>query len=76
MDSLENKVHTIITIEDNVLIGGFGDTIKSYFSNTNIKVFSFGIPDEFIEHGTVDQLKDMIGISADKITKKIISILK
>jgi 1-deoxy-D-xylulose-5-phosphate synthase len=73
---LEKQVHTVITIEDNALIGGFGSTIKSFYSNSNINVHSFGIPDKFIEHGTIDQLKDMIGISTDKITKKIISILK
>ncbi len=73
---IETKVHTIITIEDNALIGGFGSMVKSHFSNSEVKVYSFGIPDEFIEHGTVDQLKDMMGISAKKITKEIISILK
>ena len=73
---IEKKVHTIITIEDNALIGGFGSMVKSHFSNSDVKVYSFGIPDEFIEHGTVDQLKDMMGISAKKITKEIISILK
>lgn len=73
---IETKVHTIITIEDNALIGGFGSMVKSHFSNSDVNVYSFGIPDEFIEHGTVDQLKDMMGISAKKITKEIISILK
>jgi 1-deoxy-D-xylulose-5-phosphate synthase len=75
-EDLEKKIHTIITIEDNALIGGFGDTVKSYFSNSNVRVYSFGIPDEFIEHGTVEQLKDMIGITPKKIVKEIISILK
>ncbi len=73
---LEEKVHTIFTIEDSALIGGFGDTLKAHFSNSNVKIYSFGIPDEFIEHGTVDQLKDMIGITPEKIMKEIISILK
>ena len=73
---LEKKVHTIITIEDNALIGGFGDTVKSHLSNSDVNVYSFGIPDEFIEHGTVDQLKNMIGISTKQITKEIISILQ
>ena len=73
---LEEKVHTIFTIEDGALIGGFGDTLKSHFSNSNVKIYSFGIPDKFIEHGTVDQLKDMIGITPKKIMKEIISILK
>jgi len=76
LDDLKSKVHTVITIEDNALIGGFGATIKSHFSNSDVKVYSFGIPDKFIEHGTVDQLKDMIGITPEKITKEIISILK
>ncbi|MCK5051080.1 MAG: 1-deoxy-D-xylulose-5-phosphate synthase, partial [Candidatus Cloacimonetes bacterium] len=73
---IEKKVHTIITIEDNALIGGFGSMVKSHFSNSDVKVYSFGIPDEFIEHGTIDQLKDLMGISVNKITKEIISILK
>ena len=76
VNDLKKKVHTIITIEDNALIGGFGSMIKSYFSNSDVKVYSFGIPDEFIEHGTVDQLKNMIGITPKKITKEIILILK
>ncbi|MCF7857715.1 MAG: 1-deoxy-D-xylulose-5-phosphate synthase [Candidatus Cloacimonetes bacterium] len=76
LTTLEKKVQTIITIENNALIGGFGSILKSHFANTNIKIYSFGIPDEFIEHGSVSQLKNKIGISADKLTKKIISILK
>lgn len=76
LTKIEKKIHTIITIEDNALIGGFGSMIKSHFSNSDVKVYSFGIPDEFITHGTIDQLKNMIGISAEKITKEIISILK
>ncbi|MDA3813328.1 MAG: 1-deoxy-D-xylulose-5-phosphate synthase [Candidatus Cloacimonetes bacterium] len=75
-NNLEKKVHTIITIEDNALIGGFGSMLKSHFSNSAVKIHSYGIPDEFIEHGSVDQLKNMIGISAKQITKEIISILK
>ena len=76
LTDIETRVHTIITIEDNALIGGFGSMVKSHFSNSNVKVHSFGIPDEFIEHGTIDQLKNMMGISAKKIIKEIISILK
>jgi len=75
-DDLEKKVHTIITIEDNALIGGFGSIVKSFYSNSDVKVYSYGIPDEFIEHGTIDQLKNKIEISTKKITQELISILK
>jgi len=73
---LKKKVHTIVTIEDNALIGGFGSTVKSFYANSDVKVHSYGIPDEFIEHGTIDQLKNKIGISTKKITQELISILK
>jgi len=75
-NDLEKKVHTIVTIEDNALIGGFGSTVKSFYANSDVKVYSYGIPDEFIEHGTIDQLKNKIGISTKKITQELISILK
>ncbi|MBA4318819.1 MAG: 1-deoxy-D-xylulose-5-phosphate synthase [Flavobacterium sp.] len=62
----ENLLHTIfttfeniITIEDGVIKGGFGTTIAEFASknNYNSKVKILGIPDEFIEHGTVKELQ-------------------
>ena len=62
----ENLLHTIfstfeniITLEDGVIQGGFGTTIAEFASknNYNSKVKILGIPDEFIEHGTVDELQ-------------------
>jgi 1-deoxy-D-xylulose-5-phosphate synthase len=62
----ENLLHTIfttfeniITIEDGVIKGGFGTTIAEFASknNYNSKVKILGIPDEFIEHGTVEELQ-------------------
>jgi 1-deoxy-D-xylulose-5-phosphate synthase len=62
----ENLLHTIfttfeniITIENGVIKGGFGTTIAEFASknNYNSKVKILGIPDEFIEHGTVDELQ-------------------
>lgn len=73
---LKKNVKTIITIEDNAVIGGYSSMIKDHFVNTDIAVHSFGIPDQFISHGSVDELKDQIGISPQQITKEIITILK
>lgn len=56
---------TIITIEDNQLIGGFGSSICNYFSDSGeIKVKCFGCADEFIPHGSVEELTKEFG--ADK----------
>lgn len=59
----------IVTIEDGTIIGGFGSSILA-FANTNSynhKICTLGIEDQFIEHGTTDQLKqfqklDMLSI--------------
>lgn len=76
LEFLKKNVNTIFTIEDNALIGGYGSILKAHFANSDVTVHSFGIPDRFISHGSVDELKDEIGITAQQITKEIISILK
>jgi len=49
----------IITLEDGVLKGGFGSAIAEFVAKYHytIEIKSLGIPDEFIEHGTVDELQ-------------------
>ena len=76
LDEFKNTVDTIFTIEENSIVGGFGDTIKSYFSNTKVSVHSFGIPDKFVTYGSMDELKEMIEVSAEQIYNKIKQLLK
>jgi len=61
----------VITIEDNVLKGGFGMNISNYYCNTDIKVYSFGLPDEFITHGKIAILKSHYGLEAAHILKEL-----
>ena len=50
--------NTIITIEENSVIGGFGQMISAYFSSAQKKVINLGVKDEFIVHGArSNQLK-------------------
>jgi 1-deoxy-D-xylulose-5-phosphate synthase len=72
----ENLLHTIfttfeniITIEDGVIKGGFGTTIAEFASknNYNSKVKILGIPDEFIEHGTVEELQQYCKIDVKSL---------
>ncbi|PKP27011.1 MAG: 1-deoxy-D-xylulose-5-phosphate synthase [Bacteroidetes bacterium HGW-Bacteroidetes-2] len=71
-----NGYETILTIEDGVIAGGFGSAILEYASANHFKnkVHLMGIPDNFPEHGTVEELQELFGISASAIFKKIISI--
>ncbi|MCK4654688.1 MAG: 1-deoxy-D-xylulose-5-phosphate synthase [Candidatus Cloacimonetes bacterium] len=76
LKELTKKVKTIFTIEDNALIGGFGSSIKNYFANSDIKVYSFGIPDQFVPHGEITDLKNFIETTPEQIFEKIKAILK
>ncbi|GAB1401536.1 1-deoxy-D-xylulose-5-phosphate synthase [Elusimicrobiota bacterium] len=68
--------NTIITVEENVLIGGMGETVKSILSGTQAQIYSIGLPDFFVEHGAQNMLRDKYGLSAKKIEEKILKLLK
>tara|TARA_R110001606_G_scaffold93376_1_gene207339 strand:+ start:43621 stop:45393 length:1773 start_codon:yes stop_codon:yes gene_type:complete len=63
------KHQTIITIEDGTINGGFGSSILEFSAKYNYKnnVKILGIPDEFIEHGSVEILQQKIGLDATSI---------
>ncbi len=64
-----NKYEVIITIEDNVIAGGFGSAIAEFsvkHKYTN-KMEILGISDSFPEQGTVEELQEIAGISSEEI---------
>ena len=67
----------IITIEDGTIIGGFGSAITEFAILHNYKnnIQVQGIPDRFIEHGTVSELYDSIGLSPKYISKILKEII-
>jgi len=71
LENLKSKVQIVITLEDNALKGGFGMSISNYYCNTAIKVYSYGIPDEFITHGKIEILKSRYGLEAAQIFKDL-----
>ena len=71
------KTHsTLITIEDGVENGGFGSAVLEFAATHRYKndVVVKGIPDEFIEHGAIDTLQQLIGVSANELYKLIKSL--
>ena len=64
-----NSFDTIITIEDGTTKGGFGSGIVEFASENNYSkpVKVIGIPDTFIEHGTVEELQKMCGIDVKSL---------
>ena len=50
-----NADDTVVTIEENVLLGGFGSSVASVLSAVGCKVISLGVDDKFVAHATVDE---------------------
>lgn len=63
----------IVTVEDNVITGGFGESVLACLSENREKtdVMMLGWPDEFIPQGTIGQLMDRYGLSPEKIAERI-----
>ncbi|MCO6147248.1 1-deoxy-D-xylulose-5-phosphate synthase [Flavobacterium sp. NRK1] len=59
----------IVTIEDGCITGGFGSTIAAFATRNGytLKIRNLGIPDNFIEHGTVNQLQHYCGIDVKSL---------
>jgi len=65
----------IITVEDGTIKGGLGASVLEFASKNNYstKVEVLGIPDIFPDHGTVEELQDLVGISAEKIKHRLLN---
>lgn len=75
LDHLAEKHNMIVTMEENVIRGGFGEAVSDYYMTKGSAVYvkHVGIPDEFVEHGNVAQLKTSLGMDAWAIAGKILS---
>ena len=67
----------IVTIEDGVINGGFGSAVLEFMADNNYKlnVKRLGIKDTFVEHGTPEQLYNMLGLDAEGIAKSLLEYI-
>lgn len=75
LDWLSEKHNMIVTMEENVLRGGFGEAVADYYMTKGLPVFvkHVGIPDTFVEHGNVAQLKQSMGMDPWAISANILN---
>ena len=75
IDELSKTHLLIVTIEENILCGGFGERVSDYVLKNHIpvQVLSLALPDDYIEHGSVDLLRREVLLDADSMTKRIVT---
>jgi 1-deoxy-D-xylulose-5-phosphate synthase len=63
----------VVTIEDNGRVGGFGDAVSRLLRDhdVDVAVKSFGLPQEFLPHGTRDEILEVAGLTAQHVARAI-----
>ena len=73
LEEIGKKFSRIVTIEDGVRNSGFGSAVLEWMNDHGYhpQIKRMGIPDEFVEHGTVQQLREIVGLDKESIKKAI-----
>ncbi|WP_262173316.1 1-deoxy-D-xylulose-5-phosphate synthase [Saccharococcus sp. Marseille-Q5394] len=71
LDQLFSTGKPIVTVEEAALAGGFGSAVMEYAHDVsaNVSISRIGIPDEFIEHGSVDKLFEEIDLTVENVIR-------
>ena len=79
-EGIRKLAHThklLVTMEENVESGGFGERVRTFADDNGlpVRILTIAVPDEYVEHGNVDLLKQEIGIDKESILKRIHEVL-
>lgn len=68
---------TLVTVEDGVLQGGFGSAVLEWLADNGLqrRVVRLGLPDEFVEHGSIRQLQELTGLAPENIENTLKGLL-
>lgn len=75
LDEMSEGHKLFVTIEEATVSGGYGANVMKYVSEQNsaVKVLNLGVPDIFVEHGNISQLRKLIGLDSESIVEKIVN---
>ena len=78
LEEVAQRFTHVMTLEDGVISGGLGSAVLEYMADKGyaLKVKRLGLPDEFVEHGSVEQLYQIVGLDSNSIAREIIQFVK
>jgi 1-deoxy-D-xylulose-5-phosphate synthase len=78
LENVFNHYQTIVTVEDGCILGGFGEHIRAASANMGYEgqIQTLGYPDEFVEHGSIVELRKQYGLDAESLLTKLKTALK
>lgn len=66
----------VVTVEDGIVNGGFGSQFNDKYKNEKFDIINIGIPDRFISHGKVSELRLECGLDGDSIARKVMNYIE
>ena len=75
LNSLKENHKLVVTVEDGIVEGGYGQTVASYLGNTELRVQNYGIDKKFYDRYNVEELMKENGLTVENIVKNIIESL-
>jgi 1-deoxy-D-xylulose-5-phosphate synthase len=79
LETLARGHDLIVTVEDNVLMGGFGSAVLESLADRDLlsetRVIRFGIPDAYVTHGKPNLLREEIGLTPEKIAERVVETI-
>ena len=75
LNSLKENHKLVVTVEDGIVEGGYGQTVASYLGNTELKVQNYGISKKFYDRYNVEELMKENGLTVENIVKNVIESL-
>ncbi len=75
LDNLKSRHSLVITLEDGIVDGGFGEKIASYYGTSDMKVVNLGLEKKFYDRYNPQQLLESLGITAEKIVERVKEVL-
>lgn len=71
LENLKKDHDVVVTLEDGILDGGFGEKIARFYGDSDMKVLNFGLKKEFLDRYDVTEVMEKNGLTVPQVTKKI-----
>ena len=74
LNEVGQRFSVVVTVEDGVRDGGLGTAVTEWMNDHGYqpRIVRLGLPDQFVEHGTVDELRRIVGIDKESIKKALV----
>ncbi len=76
LESLKKDHRLVVTMEDGVLDGGFGEKIARFYGSSDMKTYAFGLETKFYDRYDYEKLAEEYNLKPELAAKKILDLIK